>query len=197
MTPMRTFAVTPRRAGLLLILPLALAAVLESAAHVEAAEVEVAGLNLSCGDSAARLEKSLAAAEGVTEIDVDQRTGTVTFQVPSPESVPAALERIQAVGLYGRLQVDGQPRPFPQRLAPEGTRARQARFTDVHLGCRSASDAVAKALESFETVATITCDPAEKIVLVEARGGAMLDVPGLQKALFAAGLNSKWVPDEE
>jgi copper chaperone CopZ len=157
----------------------------------QAAEVEVTGLNLCCGDSGTRLEAALKKAEGISDIVIDQRTGSVAFQAIGDAAVKAALEQIGDVGLAGSVTVDGQKAEFPKTIAPKRDDAKQIVLVGVHLGCRSASDAVSKALQPFENIASITCDPELKTVEIVARGGQTLDVPAIQAALFAAGLNSR------
>ncbi len=157
----------------------------------QAADVKITGLNLCCGDSDQRLTKALQGVEGLSGLDVDRRRGSVSFRISGTKPFATALSAVRSVGLYGKLAVDGQPARFPIKRVAPGTQSEKVTFVRVHLGCRAASDAVARVLRPFDEIGTITCDPLKTTVTIESRSEQQLDLARLQQALNDAGFHAE------
>jgi len=106
-------------------------------------KVEVKGLHLCCGQCVKVAKGLLAKVEGVSDVEADKDSKTVTFTAADDKAVKAGLKAIFAGGFYGAATSDGKEVKAP--AAPKkGDKADEITVKGVHSCCGQCRKALTK-----------------------------------------------------
>lgn len=170
---------------------LACAVALVCGVSAEAATVELKGLHLCCGGCVSAVEGALEGVDGVSNITVDRGAGAAKFDAKDAKVVAAALQSVADEGFFASVMVDGKESNFPNEAVAKGTKSKSAKFSGVHLCCRSCTQSVVRALQKDPVLATIECDQDAGTVVIASKGGEDIDLAAVQAALNKAGFYGK------
>jgi periplasmic mercuric ion binding protein len=108
-------------------------------------KVEVKGVHLCCGNCVNIAKKLLAKAEGVSDVEADKDSKTVTFTAADEKAVKAGLHALHAGGLFGKATSDGKE--IKVKAHKKGEKADEITIKSVHVCCGACKKALAKVFE--------------------------------------------------
>ncbi len=151
--------------------------------------IEISGLHLCCGGCVAAVEEALSGVEGISDIEVDQKSRTATFSADDEKAVTAAGAALLNAGFFGEQKRGDKTAPLTisdTAKIDAGTKVDRAVFDNVHLCCKLCSVSVTKSLKDVKEVIAVDCDTKAHTVTLT---GKDFDVAAALEALHSAGFH--------
>ena len=129
-----------------------------SLAGARGAEVNLQKTHLCCGACAAAVRMSLDDVPGVTKVQCDVNTKTVSFQANNAKAAAAGVKALAAAGFFGKASYDGRPLALPDSGAKKAPKSDTLVLTGLHVCCNACVTSVHKTLTDVKGVAVIEID---------------------------------------
>jgi len=129
-----------------------------SLTNLHGAEVSLQKTHLCCGACAAAVRKSLDGVPGVTKVQCDVNTKSVSFQAGSAQAAAAGIKALTAAGFFGKASYAGRPLAIPESGAKKAPESDTLVLTGLHVCCNACVTAVHKTLTKVKGVAVIEID---------------------------------------
>jgi len=122
------------------------------------AEVRLQKTHLCCGACAAAVRKSLDGVPGVTKVQCDVNTKSVSFQAGNAKNASAGVKALAAAGFFGKASYADRPLTLPDSGAKNAPKSDTLVLTGLHVCCNACVTAVHKTLTEVKGVAVIEID---------------------------------------
>lgn len=152
-----------------------------------AGKVEVKGVHLCCGACVTGVDKALKGVEGVSGVNSDRESKTVTFSAADDKAAQAGINALADAGFHGTATHEGEAVAFPESGAKEGAKASEVMIEDVHLCCPACVKEVDAVVSKVEGVSDVVSDRENSTVKVT---GENVSVEAVVKALNGAGFHA-------
>jgi copper chaperone CopZ len=143
-------------------LMLALQAVSLTGLH--AGEVRLQKTHLCCGACAASVKETLGGVKGVTKVQTDVNTKSVSFQASDAKTAAAGIRALAAAGFFGKASYSGRPLAVPESGAKKAPKSDSLILQGLHVCCNACVTAVHKSLSEVKGVSVIEIDRNQRTV---------------------------------
>lgn len=155
-----------------------------SAGQVLAGNVEVKGPHICCKQCVNIVGKILGGVEGVTEVNADAATKTVTFKAKDSAAAKAGFKALVAGGFYGKATEDGKEIKLDVAGVKKGDAVKSVTVKDVHVCCGQCQKAIKGLFEKSRV--TFEGTGAQRTVIIEGDG---IEGSAVLQALRKGGFN--------
>ena len=156
-----------------------------SAGAAIASDVEVKGPHICCGGCVKVVKSLLGKVDGVSDVDADPKTKTVTFKAKDAAAAAAGVKALVAGGFFGAATADGKELKI-DASNKKGDKTDKITVKDVHACCGMCTTAI-KNLFKDSTV-TFEGKGPQRTVIIEGTG---LERSAVLEALRKTGFNGK------
>jgi copper chaperone CopZ len=146
-------------------------------------KVEVKGVHLCCGSCVKAVGSILGKVEGVSDVNCDRKTQTVTFTAKDAPTAAKAFVSLTRGGFYGKATTDGGKVLQTKNEAGSG-KAKQVTVSDVHACCGSCKVALQKLFKGAKV--TVEGKGAQRTVII---AGENLEPAAVLETLRSGGFN--------
>lgn len=138
--------------NLFTILFAGLAVVALMASNASADKVEVKGPHICCAQCVNVVGKILGGVDGVSEVNADAKTKTVTFTAKDAVTAKAGINALIKAGFNGQATSDGKEVKIELPAVAKGDKVDSVTVKDVHVCCGACQSAINKLFKDRKSV---------------------------------------------
>jgi copper chaperone CopZ len=145
---------------------------------------QVNGPHICCGSCVNAVKKILGKVDGVSEVQPDIKSKSVSFKARDAAAAQAGFKALIDGGFYGAGTLDGKELKADVAAAPTGAKSAQVVVKDVHVCCQQCQKAINKLFDG--STVTYEGSGAQRTVKI---AGNDLDSGAVLQSLRKAGFN--------